>query len=190
MIKFVYFDVGGVALQDFTGRNYIEEISTKIKLGKFGSLYHLWNVLHKKFRTMFPQIYEKYILGRVKKLAQNKSIWSVIDKFGKTSKIGLLTNMYPDLLDAIKKAGLLPNNNWNAVVDSSVEGFEKPEMRIYEIAEKKSGFKGKEILFIDNTKQNIDAAIKFGWNGFLYNPNNCQISSKRLFEYYKKIYED
>lgn len=187
MVKFVYFDVGGVALQDFTGRNYGEEFSSRIKLGKYGNLYSLWNNFLKKSNNNFPFFYQKYLTWKVKRLGDNKTIWPIIKIINKSSKVGLLTNMYVNLLGLIKKSNLLPNIDWDVVVDSSVVGVEKPNLKIYKIAEEMSGFIGKEILFIDNTKQNVDAAIKFGWNGFLYDPTNCEASSKKLLEYYKTL---
>lgn len=184
MIKFTYFDVGGVALQDFTGRNRREEFYTKIKIGSFGSLYHLWNLFLKKCSIAAPDLYRKFIFYRLRRLEQNKSIWNIINEIEKKSKIGLLTNMYPKFFEQIKKDNLLPKNKWEVIVDSSVEGYEKPDLNLFKIAEKRSGFHGKEILFIDNTKQNVDAAISFGWNAFLYNPNDCDKSNEELLNFF------
>jgi HAD superfamily hydrolase (TIGR01509 family) len=187
MIKFVYFDVGGVALQDFTGANHGEEIAKIIRFGKFGSLNDFWNSFLRTINKLLPQLYFVYIKNKNKRFAPNKSIWTIIEEINKISKIGLLTNMDEGLLDLINNSKLLPNIDWDVVVDSSDVGVEKPNPKIYKIAEEMSGFKGKEILFIDNTKQNVDAAIKFGWNGFLYDPTDCEDSSKKLLEYYKTL---
>ncbi len=187
MIKFVYFDVGGVALQDFTGRNYGEEFSSKIKLGRYGNLYTIWNNFLKKTNYNFPFLYQKYLIWKVRRLRENKTIWPIIEVITKSSKVGLLTNMYINLLGLIQKSNLLPNISWDVIVDSSVVCVEKPNLKIYKIAEEMSGFSGKQILFIDNTKQNVDSAIKFGWNGSLYDPTDCESSSKKLLEYYKTL---
>lgn len=39
----------------------------------------------------------------------------------------------------------------------------KPDRIIYEIVENESGIKGKDILFVDDKKRNLDAAEKLGW---------------------------
>lgn len=39
----------------------------------------------------------------------------------------------------------------------------KPEPRIYEIAESKSGVRGEEILFLDDKPENVAAAAQRGW---------------------------
>lgn len=187
MIKFVFFDVGGVVIQDYTGRNYGEEFASRIKLGKYRNLYTFWNELLKTSSFKFPKLYKKFIEWKVKRLSENEFIWPVINQIHKTSKVGLLTNMYVNLFGEIKNSELFSNVNWDVIVDSSKVGIEKPNPRIYKIAEEMSGFKGDEILFIDNTKQNIDAAIKFGWNGFLYDPKNCETSSQDLLNYFESL---
>lgn len=48
------------------------------------------------------------------------------------------------------------------IVLSSKEGASKPDLRIYQIAIKRSGVKPEEILFIDNLAENITAAKKLG----------------------------
>ena len=42
-------------------------------------------------------------------------------------------------------------------------GVLKPEPRIYEIAEEKSGVQGGEILFLDDKPENVAAAAQRGW---------------------------
>lgn len=88
--------------------------------------------------------------------------------------------MYPNMLDAIYKVGLMPNVAWNVVIDSSIEKVRKPQTEIFQLAQDKSGFKGKEILFIDNGAKHVDAAKKFGWQGFVYDSSNTEKSNREL----------
>lgn len=163
MIKFVYFDVGGTVIKDFNGTNNNE---------------HDLEICSNKFPVKFSTVLEL-----VKGYKKNKSIWPVIQETIKHCPVGLLTNMYPGMLTEIKKQELLPQMKWNVIVDSSLESFAKPGKEIYEIAQEKAGVNTNEILFIDNTPVNIETARSFGWQTFLYDSKDYELSSKNLLEY-------
>jgi FMN phosphatase YigB (HAD superfamily)/DNA-binding XRE family transcriptional regulator len=79
-------------------------------------------------------------------------------------QIGLLTNIMPGLLPAMRQAGNLPHVAYDSVVDSSEVGAIKPEIKIFEIATEKSGKSPSDILLIDDSRPNLMAAEKFGWH--------------------------
>lgn len=60
------------------------------------------------------------------------------------------------------------NFSFFANFDDYVFSFEhsvlKPEARIYEITEQRTGCTEKEILFLDDKPENVEAAAKRGWN--------------------------
>lgn len=97
--------------------------------------------------------------------------------------------MYPEMLDAIKEKGLLPNSNWAAVIDSSIDKVKKPDKGIFELAEKRAGFSGQEILFVENGMKHIKAANDFGWQTFWYDSSNYSQSSKKLADHLGIIVE-
>ncbi len=78
-------------------------------------------------------------------------------------KVGLLTNIMPGFIDKLRQRGLLPNIHYDVVVDSSVEGTIKPEAAIFKTATKRAGCPKEEILFIDDSRTNVMAAEKQGW---------------------------
>ncbi len=118
--------------------------------------------------------------GFLKRFKVNPPLWSAIHAIKKSTSVGLLTNMYPGLLDAIKNRQLIPEISWDAEVDSSVVGYQKPDEEIYEIAERKAGVSPAEILFVENTEIHIEAAKQRGWQTFLYDPGNPEKSTKEL----------
>jgi FMN phosphatase YigB (HAD superfamily)/DNA-binding XRE family transcriptional regulator len=79
-------------------------------------------------------------------------------------KVGLLTNIMPGLLSAMRESGQLPEGPYDVVVDSSEVGVLKPEEQIYKIATEQAGAPTEEILLIDDTRGNLSAAEKFGWH--------------------------
>ena len=198
-IKFIYFDVGGAAIRDFSGTNKWEEL--KVELGilqdksqEFEDIYDLYQdeinttreidslipIYKEKFGIKLPESYSLLVDGFVKRFEKNLDILPVIEIAKSKYKIGLLTNMYPNMLAEIRKAGLLPNIEFDQIIDSSIEKVQKPYKEIYELAEKRSGFKGSEILFIDNSQKNLDGAKELGWQTFLYDPIDTKQSSDNL----------
>ena len=137
--------------------------------------------MRKEFGIKVSDGYDLLIDGFVSRFEPNKEIERAIRNAAERYEIGLLTNAYPGMLKAIKSRGILPNVEWDAIVDSSVVGFRKPDREIYEIAQKVSGCrKGEEILFIDNNQKNIDSAKEFGWMTLFYDSSNYKKSSKKL----------
>lgn len=79
-------------------------------------------------------------------------------------KVGLLTNISPGFIDAMRKHQILPDIAYDAIIDSSEVGAIKPEPKIYETAIEKAGCPPEEILFIDDSRANLVAAEKLGWH--------------------------
>lgn len=202
MIKFVYFDVGGVAIKDFSGTNKWEELKKELGISRdqseeFENIYNLYQdeinttreidslipIYKEKFNIKLPANYSYLTDGLVKRFEQNKGIWPIIEKAKSKYKIGLLTNMHPNMLNEIKKAGLLPDIVFDQVIDSSVEQVSKPYKEIYSLAAKRSGYQGGEILFIDNSEINLKVPKEMGWSTFLYDPTDIEASNVKLSEF-------
>lgn len=202
MIKFVYFDVGGVVISDLTANNgwvkmkkdlgvspkqdsefeeFFNKLESEVCLGL--DVETLVPMMRTKFGLKLPQNYS-FLKDFVDRFEANKTIWPVIDKIHKFCKIGLLTNMYPNMLNAIIRRGLFPEVKWDCVLDSSVEKVKKPNKEVFELAEKLSRHSGKEILFIDNGAKHVEAAKSYGWDTFLYDPRNPKDSSQKLEKYF------
>lgn len=79
-------------------------------------------------------------------------------------RIGILSNTMPGLLPALRQQGIIPDLQYDAVIDSSEVGTIKPEERIFTIASERAGCKPQEILLIDDTRANLMAAEGLGWH--------------------------
>lgn len=204
MISFVYFDVGGVVVADFSGTDKWAEMKRDIgiTLEKDEEFDLFWDKYEKEVHvgrdveTLVPFIAEKFHLNFSKdysllsdfinRFEQNTFIWPVVDKIKKSCRVGLLTNMYPKMLPTMTARRLMPPVSWDVVIDSSIVGCQKPNIDIYEIAEKKINAGKENILFVDNTLENIDTAKNFGWQTFLYDSRDHENSSRRLLDHYEK----
>jgi FMN phosphatase YigB (HAD superfamily) len=78
--------------------------------------------------------------------------------------IGLLTNIMPGFVDTMLTKGLLPNVQYDAIIDSSQVKAIKPESKIYDIATEKALSPASEILLVDDSRMNLMAAEKHGWH--------------------------
>ena len=79
-------------------------------------------------------------------------------------EVGLLTNIMPGFIEAMKKRNLIPNVPYSVVVDSSEVGAIKPERQIYEAAQRLADRPASEILLVDDSRTNIMAAERLGWH--------------------------
>jgi len=81
----------------------------------------------------------------------------------KNFKVGLLSNIMPGFIDKMVKNGLLPDINYDVIIDSSEVKAIKPETNIYKIAEKQAKVSPNEILFVDDSRTNLMSAENQGW---------------------------
>lgn len=203
-ITFVYFDVGGVAIKDFSDTNkwdlMFEELLFGDKATRAKELYNahdndiclgkmrvddLIPIYSNELGLTFPPDFD-FLQNFVNRFDKNDGMQKIITELTGKVKTGLLTDMYLGMLDRIKANNLLPSAKWDVIVDSSVEKVRKPMPEIYELAQKKAGVPGEEILFIDNRQKNLDGAINAGWQTYLYNSANYDQSNLDLADFFRK----
>lgn len=197
-IKFIYFDVGGVALLDFSKTNKWNEmlfdlgVSDAIRT-QFDELFDAHekkicvgediNIFVNEARTKlgvnFPANYDM-TADFVNRFEKNIPMLELLDKLKNDFKLGLLTAMYPNMLDTIFYNKLLPKDIWSVIVDSSVEGVTKPYPEIYLLAKKKSNINKEAILFVDNNAKLLEYPKSRGWKVFEYDPSNVLASTNEL----------
>lgn len=199
-IKFIYFDVGGVLLLDFSGTNKWEImmrdlgfVGENVKL--FDKLWKLHTkrvcldydiddfteVLNRNTNVSLPHNYSM-LDDFIDRFDLNTSLSKLTSSLALKYKLGLLTNMYPRMLPLINKNNLIPQLEWDSVIDSSVVGVEKPDIEIYKLAEKKAKCDGNEILFVDNLEENLLVPQQMGWQTFLYDSVDPERSTQELVQ--------
>lgn len=197
-MKFIYFDVGGVLIEDFSGTDgwnlltkewgILKEQKNELdkmfyEFGKEADLGRnpddFLDIVTEKFGIKFPKNYS-INNNFVAKFRKNEGIEKILKKINGRYRLGLLTNMYRGMLELIKEKELIPNIDWKVIIDSSLEKCKKPEMKIYEIAQEKSKTEASEILLIDNKKENLDNPKKLGWKTFWFNSFDYEESNREL----------
>jgi HAD superfamily hydrolase (TIGR01509 family) len=78
--------------------------------------------------------------------------------------VGLLTNIMPGFLAAMKERSLIPDVAYTTIIDSSEVGAIKPDPKIYEAAMTAVKRPPAEILLVDDSRANVMAAERLGWH--------------------------
>lgn len=201
MISFIYFDLGGVVVDDLTGTGKWQQFTDSIgvqpedrpKVRELWSRYREELCTTRDVHTLIPMLNEElgleladdYPLQQVllDLFYANPDIWPVLKSAQQKVPIGLLTNMYPGMYKSIVRKNILPDIEWKAIVDSSIEGFAKPDPRLFQIAEERAGVAKANILFVDNEPINVEAARAFGWQAVAYDSSNHERAANDLDQF-------
>lgn len=97
-------------------------------------------------------------------------------------RIGLLTNIMPGFIDAMKARHLLPNVHYDIIMDSSKERLIKPEISLFKRATKQADCPATEILFVDDSRTNLMAAEKLGWHVLWFDDYRPDESAEKIRE--------
>ncbi len=204
MISFIYFDVGGVAMLDFSGTNKWELLKKEMGVNNANNATweNVWSLhknevcVNKDVDTLVPLFREagfdlptSYSLldSFINLFEINPDIGPVVERATYNYRVGLLTNMYPRMLPKLFELELIPpKETWEIIIDSSAVGLQKPDKRIFELAQQKAGVKADEILFVENTSENLQAAKDFGWKTFAYDSQTPNESSRELMNFLDK----
>ena len=199
-VEFVFFDIGGVLINDFSGTNAKAELlaelggtaQTRPKMAAIWDVWAPWACLNADADDLMPILVatgfrpptENYSLlehGHVRRFSQNQMLWPLLDRL-KSERCGIISNMYPRMLATIKAHQLMPPavTSWRHVIDSSVAGLQKPDEDIYRRASAHVSADPADILFVDNLPENLRAPQRLGWQTFWYDPTNHQASVKGL----------
>jgi haloacid dehalogenase superfamily, subfamily IA, variant 3 with third motif having DD or ED len=198
--EWVFFDIGGVLINDFSGNNSREEMLQEIgavgdKRPVFDKIWDLhkdrvdidYDVddlaleLNQTGHFNIPAKYSFLRDGFASRFGRNPAILPLMDGLRDKFQFGLITNMYPGMLDEIKRRKLMPEGyDIQITVDSSIEKTQKPDPRIYKIALERVGTTADKAYFIDDKQENVDAANELGMKSFLYDVYHPEESSKNI----------
>lgn len=119
----------------------------------------------------------KYYLAAVEPItAMHQTVAWVAELYD----IGLLTNIMPGQLAVMTQQGLVPQASYAAIIDSSEVKSIKPEPQIFAEAAERTGCQPAEILLVDDSRANIVAAEKAGWNVLWFDDYRPEESAARV----------
>ena len=191
MIKFIYFDVGGVFINC---DNYFRKVTSDFKIPydiflKQWETYEdnitrgritpqeFWNKARVNLRIINGVTYN-FLENWISDYIFISPVSDFVREISSIYRVGILTNIYKGMLSSLMQKELVPNINYSVIIDSSEVHMKKPDKDIYELAQKKAGVLPSEILLIDDREDFIKAASNFGWRTFQFQTNNPLASIK------------
>jgi len=86
----------------------------------------------------------------------------------------------PGFIDGLMSKKLIPKITFDSIIDSSVVMAIKPELKIFQLAEQRTGLPPSDILLIDDSRSNLAAADKMGWHVIWFNDTDPDDSIQRI----------
>lgn len=121
--------------------------------------------------------WQRYYMDAVEPI---KDMHPFVEWAAKHYRIGLLTNIMPGFIEAMRTKNMLPDVQYDVIIDSSEVKAIKPEPKVYEIATKRASCPASEILLVDDGRTNLMAAEKQGWRVLWFDDYRPEESIKRI----------
>ncbi|HSW79322.1 MAG TPA: HAD-IA family hydrolase [Candidatus Saccharimonadales bacterium] len=173
-VKFVYFDVNGCLVHFFQSAFSQLAMQSGEQLDVVESAYWHYNdavcrgdITMEDFNKAFARQlhldsidWRDYYMKAVEPIPEMHDllVWA-----SKNYHVGLLTNIMPGFVDEMLVKHLIPDVPYDTIVDSSKVRAIKPEPEIFQVASERTGCKPEEVLLIDDSRANLQAAGHFGW---------------------------
>ena len=192
-ISFVYFDINGCLVRFFHRAFTAVATDTGVSSDVVEAAFWHYNdavcrgdMSLKDFNQKLAKTFEQdsfdwahYYLEGVDSIKETAELAKWV---AENYRLGLMSNIMPELIPAMRTKGLIPDIKYDSIVDSSVVKAIKPEPKIYEAAAKQANCPPTEILLIDDSRANLMAAEKLGWHVLWFDDYNPAESARRIKE--------
>lgn len=116
----------------------------------------------------------------------NQALWPIIISLSTQTKLGLITNLTATFVDNLIRSQALPPITWQIIINASSTPFSKTDPQIYFFAINQTHVAAANILFIDNTQANLDAAASLGIQTFFYDSRQYPQSTNQLAQHLRQ----
>lgn len=198
MIKFIYFDFGAVLVnydnvftkvcRDFgLNKNELKDFyhtfADNMDVGEY-DVVEFWKKCVAKFNLKNALDYN-LAKSWVSDYRIIKPIYEMIVSLEGELKMGIISNIHADVWWAAVADNWVPKIKYKEIILSSEVGVMKPNKEIYEIAQKRSGVKPEEILFIDDKPENLIVPNEMGWKTLLFDQLKAENGVSQILELLK-----
>jgi putative hydrolase of the HAD superfamily len=182
-LKLIAFDLEGVLLDSNAAllqiaketqiepsllKKYIINHIKQLETGELDSIEFWSNFINYYELKKDPQqIFYSWVLNH--KLLNNN--WLMAKKYKSMGyKLAICTNSWTGLVKIFIQN--FPDLNiFDYIFDSTKIGYVKPQKEFFKFVENETNFKGGEILLIDDSRENIEGAKRYGWRTLIINNN-------------------
>ena len=190
-VTFVYFDINGCLVRFFHRAFATMARDTAISPDVIESVFWQYNDPVCTGQMSIPEFnialatdlglekidWQSYYLQAVEPITE---MHDLVKWAASNYRVGLMSNIGSGFIADMQKHGLLPDVNFDAIVDSSQVGFIKPDPKMYEMAEAMAGVPAEQILLIDDTRGNLSPARAAGWHVMWFNDYDSIESTERV----------
>jgi epoxide hydrolase-like predicted phosphatase len=181
-MKAIIFDWGGVLIKE-PGNEVRKLVASAFNVSA-KEFIHAYERYHDSFQRggiSEGELWEKLAFENQWSKPSSTSLWHDAFAHAYQEKQDVIT-VAKKLKDNGYKIGFLSNTEepgktffqerkydfFDVAVFSCAEGFRKPEPELYNILLQRLGIEANETAFVDDRKENVQAAIKLGMCGILY----------------------
>ena len=190
-VSFVYFDVNGVLVRFFQRAFTALANDTGVSPDGIEALFWRhndavnrgemsldeFNAILAKHVGLPTVSWMDYYLANIDPIIE---MHEVVAWASELFKIGLMSNIMPGFINEMITRKLLPQVQYDAVIDSSQVGAIKPEAAMYDAAIKAAGVEPHQILLIDDDRMNLMAAEKLGWHVMWFDDYHAAENQSRI----------
>lgn len=181
-IKFVYFDIGGVAFNFRVALTALAE-KTHQPLASIERVFktydeqvcrgdmspqQLWEHMQKKLSI--DDTIENFLEWWTSHFIPNKDVHQFMRTVGKKYRIGIITNIFEGALSKMFEKKQVPQLHYDAIIASCDLHLTKTDDAFFQYAQQAAKVNPEEIFYIDDSPKHIDKANLLGWNTYLFNP--------------------
>lgn len=182
--KLILFDWGNIVESHLTGYSCYDAYNDLFRTCGYAGCENIHNLLGKynicsikneeEFEELYKSIKEEFHLTKTynefkylyKKIFDNIDYYKDVAEYEISLKdrcyIGILSDL--TILDYERLNKQVNLSNYDYIFLSFEMGLQKPDIKLFNEVQKMLPFSKQDILFIDDRKDIVDAALKFGWN--------------------------
>ncbi len=190
-VRFVFFDINGCLVRFFhrAFTSIAEETGTpadriEMTFWHYNDAVCRGDMTLHEFNTVMATAlgvekfdWQQYYMTSVEPI---KEMHQLVQWASQHYQIGLLSNIMPGFIKAMKTSKLLPDIAYDAIVDSSEVKSIKPEPAIFEHAETVAGVPASSILLVDDSRTNVMAVERMGWHVMWFDDFRPSESAERV----------
>ena len=193
MIKQVFFDLGGVlyhfrkaltkiaqannlTYQDF--QRVFAKYRESVLTGKM-SAQDLWQKYETELslKPISNFDYIDYWTDQIEIIPQTNQL--MID-CSKKYQVGLLTNLYAGILEKLSEKDILPDIQFEPIINSSSVRLSKSNVNFFKLAQTKTEIAPKDIFYIDDKKEFLENAKILGWQTNWFDEEKAEESVEKI----------
>ncbi|HEV2339244.1 MAG TPA: HAD family phosphatase [Patescibacteria group bacterium] len=182
MIKAIIFDLGGVLVDNpveamtayiaqnlaVTKEQYMQVFSQCEAQWLKGQIAEreLWEKITTKLNIARPEAESLWLEAFLRVYKRKKDVFLLIKRLKQNGyKIALLSNTEIPIMDHIKEQHW---EDFDLFIYSCEVGMRKPDREIYDFTLQKLNMEPREVLFVDDKKENVEAARDIGMHGITF----------------------